>query len=176
MNASDNEDCDKDALSEIEEEPCVIPDDDEFGPHDEQKSIQKESNIETNSFQMDVLNIVLGILSSGMCGWTISAFSLSFAMNTLFVRHNTDILLLNDYIAFTMACFYIMFCYGMCSHRSIPACALAYDLFQSGLNTSLNAQRAALISISVNLCFSYSNFGMYLLLAAAFFRCKSCYF
>lgn len=138
--------------------------------------LKKQNIIEcAENFQYDILLFLLGIFSGGFFGYSVAAGSLVMGINMLSEKYIRDVKITNN-ILFSL---YIIFTSGILisswSYRSIAACEIGLNLDKSLKNMDIDPKRAVLLSLSMNLLFNYSDFGMTVIFMNSVYRVLESY-
>lgn len=122
------------------------------------------------TFKSDVAIFGIGMLSGGLFGVTVSAGSLIAGINILSEKYLKNATFLNN----ILFCIYFIFAVGVHTHilsyKVIASCEIGYNLQKSICNMDIDTKRAVLLSFSVNLLFTYSKFGILVILFNCIYR------
>lgn len=129
-----------------------------------------------SSFDLDFIIFISGVLSGGLLGYIIAGGTLIFSLNLLFQKYIKNVEISNHIILLIYILFFIGFNFNCFSYRILPSCEIGYNLAQSVSNMNIDAKRASLFSISLNLLFIYNTFGMNVIIFNCFYRSFDDYF
>lgn len=149
---------DEDTSSESSDDEC-------------QTNIDEVSELHLDSyFKSDLSIYTLGVLSGGLFGNTISAGALVMGTNVLCDKYIQNMKVSNCITLSLYMIFFMGVWLNCFSYQVIAACEIGFNMNRSVCNMNIDTKRAALLSISVNLLFDYSQFGITVIFLNCIYR------